>query len=430
LFRDASAVGALSLTAAGAAARNVERLAQEGGPQAVTWSNEKHAAVTKWPRYGPEEKQALSDLLDSNRFYEEIPLLEAETRSYFGVNHAKAHCNGTSAIISALFALDLRPGSEVLAPSYTAWATTAPMHLLNLVPAFVDVDPRTACLDVADAERRLTSKMTAIIVNHAWGLPCEMDHILAFARKHGLRVVEDAAQAQGALLQGRKLGTWGEIGAFSMQSSKTLPAVEGGLAVYQTREAYERATAFGNYELPRSFPEDSSYRKYAGTGFGPKFRIHPLAAAIARKQLAKLDQMNQTAGEQAGALERRLLQLSGLTAQHCRRDMKRVYWSSHLLFFDEKKAGFSKAALLKALTAEGVRCSGAPYDEQHKYALYRESQWWHHPPVIPESLPGCALVNKSSIRLPLFREEAGELIEQYARAFEKLWAHRGDLAKL
>ena len=304
------------------------------------------------------------------------------------------------------------------------------MHLLNLVPAFVDVDPRTACLDVTDAERRLTPQTAAIIVNHAWGLPCEMDRISAFARKHGLRVIEDAAQAQGALLQDRKVGTWGEIGTFSLQSSKALPAVEGGLAVYQAREAYERATAFGNYELPATFPQNSGYRKYAGTGFGPKFRIHPLAAAIARKQLAKLDRMNQTTAEQASALERRLLQLPGLSAQYCRPDMKRVYWSSHLLFFDEKNAGFSKPVLLKALAAEGVRCSGTPYDEQHKYALYREAKWWHHQPLIPESLPGCALVNKSSIRLPLFREEAGELIAQYALAFEKIWAHRGTLARL
>jgi dTDP-4-amino-4,6-dideoxygalactose transaminase len=123
-----------------------------------------------------------------------------------------------------------------------------------------------------------------------------------------------------------------------------------------------------------------------------------------------------------------LLELPGLTTQFCRPEMQRVYWSSHLLFFDERKAGFSKAALLKALAAEGVRASGAPYDEQHKYALYSEAKWWHHPPVIPASLPGCTQVNQSSLRLPLFREEAEELVEQYARAFEKIWAHRKSLA--
>ncbi len=429
-MRNTSAAGAVStLTHVALGASKLEPLALNGGPKAVQWPADKQAAVTKWPRYGAEEKQALSTLLDNNRFYAEIPLLERETRDYFHAPYAKAHCNGTSALISAFFALNLPAGSEILAPSYTAWATTAPLHLLGLVPVFVDVDPRTACFSVEDAERRLTAQTRAIVVNHAWGLPCEMDHISAFAKKHGLRVVEDAAQAQGAVLQGRKAGSWGEIGAFSFQMSKALPAVEGGIAIYQSREAYERATTFGNYELPSSFPADSAYRKYAGTGFGPKFRIHPLAAAIARQQLAKLDRMNAVAAQNASSLNQRLLELPGLAAQHVRADMQRVYWSAHLLFFDAKRAGFSKAALLKALEAEGVRISGAPYDEQHKYVLYSEVKWWHHKPPIPKHLPGCAQVNASSLRLPLFREPAPELIDQYARAFEKVWAHRSALAR-
>jgi dTDP-4-amino-4,6-dideoxygalactose transaminase len=428
-LRHASAAGGAALADAGMAAAKIETLALNGGPRAVTAPQERQTAITKWPRYGAEEKQAISDLLDNNRFYDEIPLLEEETRNYFGAPFAKAHCNGTSSLISAFFALDLPAGSEVLAPSYTAWATTAPLHLLNLVPVFVDVDPRTACLDVEDARRRLTPRARAIVMNHAWGLPCEMDRIASFAKEHSLRVVEDAAQAQGAALNGRKIGAWGDIGAFSFQMSKTLPAVEGGIAVYQTREAYERATVFGNYELAGRFPEDSRYRKYAGTGFGSKYRIHPLAAAIARKQLAKLDAMNRTVARQASALEERLAPLPGISPQHCRAGMERVYWASHLFFFDDRKAGFSRAALLKALAAEGIRASGAPYDEQHKYALYAEPKWWHHPPVIPD-LPGCTQVNRSCVRLPLFREEAGELIEQYGRAFEKVWAHREALAKL
>jgi dTDP-4-amino-4,6-dideoxygalactose transaminase len=428
--RASVAAGAASLARGGFGASNLETLALDGGPKAVTLPAQRQAAVTRWPRYGAEEKTALSDLLDSNRFYEEIPLLEKEAREYFTAPHAKAHCNGTSAIISAFFALNLPAGSDILAPSYTAWATTAPLHLLGLVPVFVDIDPRTACLDVDHAKRRLTARTRAIIVNHAWGLPCEMDRIAAFAKEHGLRVIEDAAQAQGAVLQDRKIGTWSDIGAFSFQMSKTLPAIEGGIAVYQTREAYERATAFANYELPASFPQDSPYRKYAGTGFGPKFRIHPLAASIARQQMRKLDRMNESTGANVTRLANRLLELPGLSMQHCRPDMKRVYWAAHIVFLDEKKAGFSRVALLKALAAEGVRASGTPYDEQHKYALYSEAQWWHHKPDIPESLPGCAQVNRTSIRLPLFREAASELIDQYARAFEKIWAHRGSLARL
>ena len=98
------------------------------------------------------------------------------------------------------------------------------------------------------------------------------------------------------------------------------------------------------------------------------------------------------------------------------------------MFFDESKAGFSKAAMLKALQAEGVRVNAAPYPEQHQFTIYREAKWWHHAPTVPDVLPGCVQVNRTSLRLPLFSLEAPDLIEQYAAAFEKVWANRHSLS--
>jgi len=102
---------------------------------------------------------------------------------------------------------------------------------------------------------------------------------MRFAKQHGLIVLEDAAQAQGASLKGKPMGAWGAIGVFSFQSSKVLSSIEGGAACTSPREHYERATTFGNYELPNSFPEASRYRRYQGTGFGPKLRMYPLAGS-------------------------------------------------------------------------------------------------------------------------------------------------------
>jgi dTDP-4-amino-4,6-dideoxygalactose transaminase len=414
---------------AATAAMAAAALAADGGPPAVTMPAATHNALTRWPRYGADEKKALIELIDSNRFYQEIALLEQETRAHTGAAFAKAHCNGTSALMSAFFAMDLPPGSEVLTPSYTASASIVPMRFFGLVPVFVDIDPRTACFDLNHAARVITSATKAVVPMHAWGLPCDLDEITAFAGKHGLIVLEDAAQAEGASLHGRPVGTWGEMGVFSYQMSKVLPAVEGGMGLYKSREHYERATAFGNYDLPAGFPADSAYRKYHDTGFGPKFRIHPMAAALARRQLTGLNERNALVAKQVRALNDRITQLPGLSDQRRRTGMQRVHWASNILFFDEAKAGFSKAALLAALQAEGVRASAAPYPEQHQFAIYREAKWWHHAPRVPDVLPGCAQVNKSAIRVPLFTEEASELIEQYARAFEKVWAHGGKLAK-
>ncbi len=419
--------GAAGIAAPSGAARRPESLAVNGGPKAVTLPPDRHSAWTKWPRYGPDEKQAVADLMESNRYYQEIPLLEQDEKKYLGVPYVKAHCNGTSALMSMFFALDLPPGSEVLVPSYTASATIVPMRFFGMVPVFVDSDPQTACFDLDHAKKVMTPRTRAMVPQHAWGLPCDLDQMAAFAKEKGLVLCEDAAQSHGASLQGRQTGSWGSASILSYQASKVLPAIEGGLGIYQSREYYERAAAFGDYTLPGTFPEDSPYRQYHDTGFGPKFRIHPLAAAIARRQLAKLDRSNELINSQIRKLNDRITQLPGLTRQRERSDAKRVHWASNILFFDEVKAGFSKSALLKALQAEGVRAAAAPYPEQHQFTIYREARWWHHAPRVPDVLPGCAQVNRTSIRLPLVTAEAPELLEQYAAAFEKVWARKAGL---
>jgi len=167
--------------------------------------------------------------------------------------------------------IDLPPGSEIMVPSYTFFATILPMRFFGYVPIFIDLDPRTACFDLEYAARHLTKDTRAMIPMHSWGLPCDMDRILDFAKEKGLIVLEDAAHAHGASLKGKPMGTWGAMSIFSFQATKPLPAIEGGMGMYQTREYFERAAAFGHYEDPPKFPEDSPYRRYDGTGFGQKY---------------------------------------------------------------------------------------------------------------------------------------------------------------
>jgi perosamine synthetase len=429
LFVQAGAAAAAAPVVGAAQSRTRETLALSGGPKAVTLPPERIAAITKWPRYGEEEKSAVMNLLDSNNWYPEIPAFEKELAAQLPAPFVKSFMNGTSALMAMFFALDLPRGSEILAPSYTAWATTAPMHFFGYVPVFVDINPRTMTFDLAYARKLVNSRTKAVLPMHSFGNPCDMDQICDFGKERGLIVLEDAAQAQGASLKGRQMGTWGSMGIFSFQSTKLLPSIEGGAGTYQTREQYERAVMFGAYELPATFPPESPYRTYQGTGAGPKLRIHPLAAALARKQLAKMDAHNTMLDAQIRKLNQRIAALPGISCPYTRPDAKRVYWASNMIFIDERKAGASKAQLLKALSAEGVPATEGRYDEQHRYRLYSESKWWHHPVTIPDDLHGTAEVNRLAVRLPLFHAEAPELAEQYGNAFEKVWAHRSELAK-
>jgi perosamine synthetase len=426
-----AAVAGLSLADYGFAAPQTEALAVSGGSKTVVCPAAEFTELTKWPRYGDAEKKAVGDLLDldASQFYRELPLFEKEWQAYTKSAFVKNHINGTSALTSMYFALNLPAGSEIMVPSYTFFATCLAMRFFGYVPIFIDINPKTATFDLADAKRKLTPRTKAIVPMHSWGLPCEMDHIAEFAKEKGLILLEDAAHAHGASMQGKKMGTWGVMGIYSFQGSKVMPAIEGGMGMYQEREYYERAAAFGEYNDPVKFPKESPVHAYEGTGFGQKYRMHPLGAVLARQQLKGLDSLNELVEKNVKAMNQHLVQLPGVTEPVCRPDQKRVYYHRNLLFIDFKKLGFTRDALVKALKAEGVEVSFWDYPEQHKLKIYAEAKWWDHAPQIPKTMPGNAYVNANHIFLPIFYREVPELTAQYVKAFQKVWAHRSELAK-
>ncbi len=408
--------------------RAAESLAMLGGAQTVNFPQDKFEELTRWPRYGQAEKDALHRLIDTDKFYEELPLFEKEWQEYTGIPFLRAHINGSAAITSMFFAIDLEPGSEIMVPSYDFPTDCLAMRFFGYVPIFIDIHPATGTFDLEDAKRKLTSRTRAVFPMHSWGLPCEMDHIRDFAKEKDLIVLEDAAHAHGASMQGKKMGTWGDLAIFSFQASKCLPTVEGGMGMYHTELHYERATAFGEYLAADKFPESSPVHKYHGTGFGQKYRMHPFSAAVGRMQLRKLDAVNALVERNVRRQNDPLIQLAGLSEPRLRPDQKRVYYHANMLLLDSAKAGFSRDALVKALKAEGVGVSTWVYPEQHKLTIYSESKWWHHPPAIPASMPGDDYINEQHIFLPLFYDQADDIIDQYVRAFQKVWTHKAQLS--
>ncbi len=400
-----------------------ETLAINGGKKAVTVTA---SGATSWPQFGDDERKAV-DAVVSSPGYGEIDRLEKDWQEHFAPPFCKSHMNGTSALTSALFGLNLPVGSEILVPSFDAWFGILPMRFFGLVPVFVDNHPRTLNFDLEDAKKRLTKNTRAIQVVHLFGLPCDMEPICEFAKEKGLLVLEDCAHAHNASINGKYVGNFGQIGAFSFQGSKVLPAIEGGMANYENQEYYERATAFGHYECPGKYPAESKYRKYSATGLGLKLRIHPMGAALARCQLRVLDAQTEMEREQNHSLNSRLCQLPGISEQAPSPGMKRVYWSRNQLFVDPAKAGMSREVVVKTLKAEGVAIGNLNYCVSHRDAIFNEPEWWHHPPVIPDRLPGLEETLRTGISLPRFTKPVPELMDQYVAAFEKVWAHREQL---
>ena len=208
-----------------------EKLAINGGPPAIPAPD---TDAWRWPRYGEEEEQAMLNFLRAPGYSANADF-EKEWCEHVGVPFARSYCNGTSALLSMFFALNLPPGSEIMVPSYTFFATIVPMRLFGLVPVFVDINPRTLNFDLEDAKNRLTPNTKAVLPVHWIGLPCDMDAICDWAKEKGLIVLEDAAHAQYAKVKGIHTGAWGEMGIFSYQMSKPLPGIEGGMGVYKTQ---------------------------------------------------------------------------------------------------------------------------------------------------------------------------------------------------
>ncbi len=422
-FLKTTGATAAGLYVAGAAVSKAsETLALDGGPKTVTKS-----PYTRWPQFS---KEAIDDAakLAASPHYGTIDKFEAAWREYFDVPFAKAHCNGTSSFGAGFFALDLPPGSEVLVTTYSTWFPLSQARLLGLVPKFVDVDPHSLNICVEDMKKKYTSKCRAIMPVHWWGLPCEMEAICDFAKEKGMDVVEDASHAHGSKIKGEWIGKLGRIGCFSLQGSKPCPSIEGGIANFKTPRDWERATFFGHYGLPGSFPDDSPYKKYASTAAGSKLRMHPVSAILAKDSLNQLEAQNAVVIKNAKTLEERITQLPGLSAPKEPEGCERVYYSTHMMMFDAQKAGFSRDKLIKALNAEGVSASSFGWSLLHKYPYFREEHWWHHAPESPEATPGCDQANAICFSMPLFRKDDPEVVDQYAKAFEKVWANKDKLA--
>jgi perosamine synthetase len=420
-----------TISMAGTGINDQDTLALKGGPKAVTAS---HDDATTWPRYGAEEEKAVMDVL-RNPSYKPNDVLEEAWQKHFNLPFCKAHFNGTSAITGMFFALNLPAGSEIMVPCSTFWATVTPMRFFGLVPVMVDINPVTLNFDVEDAKRKLTKNTKAVFPVHYLGMPADMDYISDFCKEKGLIVLEDSCHAHGASMKGKFMGAWGRMACFSFQASKPLPAIEGGMGNYQNQEDFERATVLGHYGRlgepggRYSKYKDSKYYKYS-YGLGMKLRIHPMAAALAICQLEKLDKRNAVLKAQVRKLNDRITKLPGLYEQQNRPDVDRVYYAENRFLLNETEAGMTRDACVKALNAEGVSAGAAGAQFLCNNPIFHEAEWWHHLPVIADKYPGAAEVDKRGISLPFFTKEMPELNEQYIKAFEKVWAHRKELAKI
>lgn len=272
--------------------QNTSRLAIYGGNPAI--SNPIPPMYPGGMSIDSEEEQAVLEVIRSRRLFRyygpkpgpsKVAELEHDFASHIGTKFALAVTSGTAALITALVGLGIGPGDEVIVPAYTWIATASAVFAVGAIPIIAEVDD-SLTLDPSDIEPRLSPFTRAIIPVHMRGAPCRMDAILHIAQQHNLAVIEDTAQATGASYMGKRLGSWGDAGAYSLQFNKIITSGEGGMLVTNREDVYQRAVMTHDVVggQRNQVPNEQIIP-------GINYRLSELQGAVALVQLHRLDSL-------------------------------------------------------------------------------------------------------------------------------------------
>lgn len=321
----------------------------------------KRACAVKWPGWpviDATEEKAVLGTLHSGQWYrgsgKAVSRFEDAYERLTGAKHCLATASGTAALYTALGALDIGPGDEVITTPYTFVATYNVIVLNYALPRFVDVDLESFQLDPKKVEAALTKDTKALLPVHIGGAPADLDSLLAIAQKHQLPLIEDACQAHLAEWRGRKVGTWGLAGCFSFQASKNLNSGEGGAVLTNDDQFAEVCFNFHNQGRARKV---TGYNfSYSGTR-GSNLRLCEFQGDLLVAQMTRVVEQSNRRNENALYLSKLLCDIPGIKPAKLYEGARSAY---HLYMFRYDKsqfAGLDRGKFMAALEAEGVPCS-------------------------------------------------------------------------
>lgn len=274
--------------------------------------------------FGQTELDLLRDVLERGTLISQhgpvVPQLERAFAKWCGASHCTAVSSGTAALHTAIAAVDPAPGDEIISSPITDMGAVMPILYQGAIPVFADVDPRTCNVTAESVEARITHRTRAIIVTHLFGNPVDMDAVMAVAKRHGVMVIEDAAQGFGATYKGRLVGTIGDIGCFSLQQGKHITCGEGGLVVTNNEKTARFMKLFHDKAWP--FGEQNPDHEFLGLNY----RMTELQGAVALAQMGRLDEFVQHRREMAKRLTAAIEDIEGLVCPRDTADTTHVHW--------------------------------------------------------------------------------------------------------
>ena len=417
-------------------------LALLGGQKSVTIEA---GDVYDWPIVTKEHEEAVLEVL-RNRSMSGTDItkkFEAEYAEFIGRKYALGFSTGTASLQTALWAMGVGVGDEVIVPSTTYWASALIAYSLGASVVFADTDPKRRCIDPKDIEKRITERTKVIVPVHLGGMPADMDAIMAIAKKHNLKVLEDCSHAQGTLYKGKMVGTFGDAGAMSLMSGKSFAIGEAGIMLTDDRRIYERAILFGHYARHKEI-ELEDVKEYSQIPCGGyKYRMHQVSAAFGRVQLknypAQIAEIDKAMNYMCDLLED-VPGVDTLRPIDGGNSTRGGWYAPYIGYNSEELGGLSVSRFIAAIKAEGaVGFSAGCSAPLHKHPVfYKMDIYGHGKPTQVANLPDGAVqpsdplpvaesIGKRTFRIPWFKHCRKDLIENYAAAVKKVADNYKDL---
>jgi dTDP-4-amino-4,6-dideoxygalactose transaminase len=362
-----SLVGASALAALGIGFKRQE----SDKPAILGGAPVKKGGFPGWPEVKENDERGWMNVLRSRRWFrlegDSVRKFEAAWAEKLGAKYCLATTSGTTALVTALRALGIGPGDEVIVPPYTFIATVNAVLLQHALPIFADSDLETFQLDPRKAESAITSETACLLPVHIGGAAADMDAFIALGRKRNLPVLEDACQAHLGEWRGKKLSAVGDIGCFSFQASKNLNSGEGGAVITSRPDLLEKAWAFHNQGFP------AAGATHVVPACGANLRMTEFQGALLLEQMTRVDEQSRIREQNAAYLTRMLSEIPGISPARMYEGCTRNAYHLYMFRYDSSKfAGVPRARFLEALRAEGVPASGG-YSPLNKQAFLKNT---------------------------------------------------------
>ncbi|MBE6551714.1 MAG: DegT/DnrJ/EryC1/StrS family aminotransferase [Ruminococcaceae bacterium] len=414
----------------------MSELALFGGNKAVTKS---YPELFKWPIITKEDEDAVLNVLRAGAMSGTSVTMEFEKKfaEWNGTKYALGFNNGTASLQAAMYGCGVRKGDEVICPTVTYWASGAPALSLGATVVFANIERDTLCIDPDDIERCISPRTKAIICVHYVGYPCDMDRIMAIAKKHNIKVIEDVSHAQGGYYKGRKLGSIGDAAGMSLMSGKSFAVGEAGMLLTNDKEIYDHAISLGHYErMEKEYITSPDLIPYLGLPAGGyKYRMHQLSSAVGLVQLKYYDERCAEIRKAMNYFWDLLEGVPGIRAHRVDESTgsnMAGWYAATGLYRKEELGGLSVTRFCEAVRAEGASTSPGCNRPLHTHGLFntfdvygagaptRVANADRDVRELDKELGRSEEYEAATYSIPWFKHYDKEVIEQYANAFKKV----------